>query len=436
MTETLAKTERLYIYQTDIYQNDEFVGELSRSSNGAVSFQYDTNCKSPISLSLPLQVEPHKGAAVFHFFENLLPDSKPIREKLAKNTGAVSILAFDLLQAIGHECVGALRFQKERGGSDLAKKLQLEPLTDSQIRKVLTNLETFPLGIREEQFDFRISVAGAQEKTALTLYNSQWHLPLKETPTTHLLKPPMGTLQNGIDLTTSVENEWLCLEICKAFGLKTANAQRHSFDGQTCLVVERFDRRWEGEVLLRIAQEDVCQALGIPPHLKYESDHTRDLGSRPDIKTLLQLLNQSDRRREDREQFFRSQIAFYVLAATDGHAKNFSLFLTPNQFRMAPIYDVMSVYPALQSRQIEPKQVRLAMSVGTNRHYRHSEIAARHYFQMAKSYGVPKAVVEKIIDDIKSVARRLESLVPAPEGFSAQVYESIVDGAKTTASNL
>ena len=126
------------------------------------------------------------------------------------------------------------------------------------------------LGLDE---DFRISVAGAQEKTALLWHEGRWLKPRGTTPTTHLLKTQMGTLPNGLDLSLSVENEYYCLKLMGAFGLPVNAAEIQTFGRTKALVVERFDRRWTRDKrLLRLPQEDCCQALSVPPTRKYQSD--------------------------------------------------------------------------------------------------------------------------------------------------------------------
>ncbi len=422
----MSKKEKLFVYL-----EGDYIGELIRATTGAVEFKYDNSCKTPLSLSLPIREQVYTGAEVYNYFDNLLPDNKQIRERLAQNTQSESIKPFDLLKSLGHECVGALEFYQAKDPNK-EKSIKARPVSDTEIAERIRNLKKFPLGIQRGEDGFRISVAGMQEKTALLWHENQWKIPEGSTPTTHILKPPMGEHLNGIDLSTSVENEWLCLEICKAFGLKTASTEIKIFEDQKCLSVERFDRKWDQEVLTRIHQEDFCQALGIPSHLKYEADHRKDLGNRPDIETALDLLNQSDKRRHDRELFFKSQIVFFLLAATDGHAKNFSIFHTPGQFVMTPLYDVMSVYPALQSNQIQLKQIKMAMSIGDNRHYKYKEITAKHFEQTAKKNGIPKSTLNDIFEEIIQKSKNLESMIKLPKDFPDHISESIFNGCKKT----
>jgi serine/threonine-protein kinase HipA len=211
----------------------------------------------------------------------------------------------------------------------------------------------------------------------------------------------------------------------------------HIFEDQPCLVVERFDRQFHKDHIRRRPQEDMCQALGIPSFLKYEADH-RDNKNHPkaDAKTIFELLNQSDHRRLDREHFFQALVVFYVLGAIDGHAKNFSVFLTPTQFEMTPIYDVMSVYPALQKKQIAEKHIKFAMSIGRQRRYIQHEINRRHFEQTAKENALPLKQVNDLIDEIIQKSSELEQHIHLPKDFPSHVAQPIFKGCQKAAQRL
>lgn len=173
---------------------------------------------------------------------------------------------------MGRDCVGALQFLPEDSELPPAGAIDARVLSDAEIADILADLGRNPLGIGDDQ-DFRISLAGAQQKTALLYWKDAWHLPHGTTATTHILKPQIGKLPSGLDLSNSVENEYLCLKLVKALGVPVANAEIIDFAGKRVLVVERFDRQWTRDKrLLRLPQEDCCQALSIPPSRKYESD--------------------------------------------------------------------------------------------------------------------------------------------------------------------
>ena len=231
--------------------------------------------------------------------------------------------AYSLLAAIGHDCVGALQFLPADLQPTPAGAIDAVPVSRREISAILDNLASAPLGITEDG-SFRISIAGAQAKTALLRWNRRWCKPRGTTATTHIFKPSIGRLPNGVDLRSSVENEYLCLKIVNALGLPVAHAEMETFGDRRVLIVERFDRLWTADQrLLRLPQEDSCQALSVPPTLKYESDG--GLG----ITDILKLLRGSDEPLSDQRAFLKANIVFWLIGATDGHAKNFSIFLSP-----------------------------------------------------------------------------------------------------------
>lgn len=164
----------------------------------------------PVSLSIPLRGGGYQGNRVLAVFENLLPDSRPIRTRVAERVGAQETDAFSLLSEIGRDCVGALQFLPDDVAPPQPTAVEGIPVDDADIAAIVANLAHAPLGL-DRDADFRISVAGAQEKTALLYHDGQWKKPIGTTPTTHILKPRIGALPNGIDLSDSVENEYYCL---------------------------------------------------------------------------------------------------------------------------------------------------------------------------------------------------------------------------------
>lgn len=413
--------------------NNRSVGALSKAAGGAIDFQYDPNWLEwehalPVSLSLPLREDPYRGEKVVAVFDNLLPDSDTLRRRVAERVGAEGADAYSLLAAIGRDCVGALQFV----GVDEAYEGDTAAITgaaidEAGIERLLQGLSQAPLGLSRDD-TFRISVAGAQEKTALLWHKGQWWKPSGGTPTTHILKKQIGRLPNGLDLSHSVENEFYCLKLAEAFGLPVNKAEIHDFNKTRALVVERFDRRWTADKrLLRLPQEDCCQALSVPPSRKYQSE------GGPGLVQILDLLKGSDTPATDRHTVFRAQIFFWLIGATDGHAKNFSIFLGPGgSYRLTPLYDVLSAQPSLDARQIEHRHMKLSMSVGTNRHYRIGEIRGRHFVQTGKAAGLRDAVTVEAIEEIADMAQRaLEKVERAlPEGFPSSLHASVSRGVK------
>jgi serine/threonine-protein kinase HipA len=417
-----------------VYMNAIRVGVLAREASGLLVFQYDQGwmhdeSARPLSISMPLTEVPYKGQIVENYFDNLLPDSDVIRQRIQTRFNAQSSHCFDLLSSIGSDCVGAIQLLSQSEASDV-KKIQAVTVTDSEIASLLKNYRTAPLGM-ESDSDFRISIAGAQEKTALLWHQNKWHLPHYMTPTSHIIKLPIGVIKHtGMDLSDSVENEWLCLKILAAYGLPVNDARMFAFADMKALVVERFDRRWseDGSWLLRLPQEDMCQALGRPSALKYESD------GGPGISDVMNVLLGSESATQDRDLFMRTVFLFWVLGAIDGHAKNFSISIGPQgRYKLTPIYDVMSAYPLVDAQQLPVHRVKMAMSLkGKNRHYEWKTIQLRHWLAMANkcqfSEEAMQSIIDKVFDRMESVIEQVSSAVPA--NFPQKIAVSIFSGMR------
>jgi serine/threonine-protein kinase HipA len=422
-----------HIATLDVLMNGSLVGFLHKLPSGAMTFQYakewlETSGARPISLSLPLRALAYEGAQVYNFFDNLLPDNERIRARIQAKFKVSNSHPFDLLSAIGADCVGAIQLGPEKALNKI-DVTTAQALSTTEIAKLLKGHGMSPLGMNEEVDDLRISIAGAQEKTALLWHQGQWCRPIGPTPTSHIFKLPIGSIaKNNIDLSESCENEWLCLEIAKAFGFPTANAQIQWFEDVKVLVVERFDRHWsrDGQWLMRLPQEDMCQALGISPNLKYQSD------GGPGMAEIMKVLLGANNANADREQFFRSQILFWLLAATDGHAKNFSIHLEAGgSYRLTPLYDVISFYPYISA--FKPMQkIKMAMALkGTKKNnYHWSAIQPRHFISTAKAIDFsPKraeSVLKEMLEQANHVAQEVAGRIP--EGFPTHISEPILQG--------
>jgi serine/threonine-protein kinase HipA len=237
----------------NLWANGEYVGRWTVNAAGNSELQYDAAwCASPrgrpISLSLPFNLhnEPLKGVRVSHYFDGLLPDSDSIRRRVAARFKTGSIDAFDLLAAIGRDCVGALQLLPDGAQPEGLDQVDGIVVDDEAIERHLLDMVNPDQrgGPRDPDDDFRISLAGAQEKDAFLRWNGKWMKPRGATPTTHIFKLPIGLVGGRkADFSTSVDNEWLCLRLFKEFGLPTANAEIATFGKQRVLVVERFDQR-------------------------------------------------------------------------------------------------------------------------------------------------------------------------------------------------
>lgn len=418
--------------------NNRPVGHLTKATSGAIAFRYDQswldwNHALPVSLSLPLREDAYRGETVLAVFDNLLPDSNALRSRIAEKVGAGGTDAYNMLAAIGRDCVGAMQFVLGDDDDGDTADIRGEIVNNSAIEKLLKGLAQSPLGLSRDD-EFRISVAGAQEKTALLRHQGKWLKPHGTTPTTHILKTQIGELPNGIDLSNSIENEFYCLKLFEACGLPASKAEIRIFGKTKALVIERFDRHWTKDGrLLRLPQEDCCQALSVPPTRKYQSD------GGPGLINILDLLRGSDNPARDQTIVFKAQLLFWLIGATDGHAKNFSIFLGPGgRFQLTPIYDVLTAQPSLDARQIERKQMRLAMSVGDNNHYKISEIHGRHFIQTGEAAGLSKSLsrtaMEEVADAAENAIAQIESTLPA--GFPEAIHRSVSKAITTRLRSL
>ena len=437
-----------------LWMNGEFVGTWRLDASGGDLLEYDAEWQAaahgrPLSLSIPFTPGglAHRGDVVRAYFENLLPDSQEIRARAARRFRARSSQAFDLLAQIGRDCVGALQLLPEGSTPGDVRTLDATPLDEHDVASILRGTvapAAMAGAIPADDDDFRISIAGAQEKTALAWIDGGWCLPHGSTPTTHILKLPMGLVGNmKLDLSHSIENEWLCSRILAAYGLPVAECEPLQFEDMKVLAVRRFDRAWRkgptGPWLARLPQEDFCQATGTPAALKYESD------GGPGIEQIMGLLATSETPEPDRRNFLLAQLVFWMLRAPDGHAKNFSLSIRPKgAYRLTPLYDVMSAWPLIGEGPglLSEHKVRLAMAVrSTNAHWKMKEIQRRHWLSLGKRFGVlddmgrgMDTIIDGLIARTPDVVADIEAGLPT--GFPDQVADRVLRGLERAARQL
>ena len=430
-----------------LWANGLRVGPWTPAGRRPTELRYDDDwvrsaAGRPVSLSLPFLAgnAPHRGERVENYFDNLLPENETIRRRLARKYAAGSEGSFDLLAAIGRDCVGALQLLPPGETPEGFDRIEGTVLTEEEVAQVLRGTVAPPVpGHHDEDGGLRISIAGAQEKTALLRHEGRWMRPHGATPTTHIFKMPLGLVGNmRADMRTSVQNEWLCLKLLEQFGLPVARAEIATFaDHPAVLVVERFDRRLHeaGTWILRLPQEDFCQVLGVSPLRKYESD------GGPGLESLANYLHGSVNARADLRTLLQSQVLFWLMAATDGHAKNFSIrLLAGGAYELAPLYDVLSAWPIIGEarNQLSWHRARLAMAVsGKNRHYELANVLQRHFNATAARCGwgdsaedIIEALLARLEPAIDGAARQL------PAGFPEDLAAAIFDGMRAQARRL
>jgi len=398
--------------------------------------------RRPLSLSLPFRPDngAYQGDIVEHYFDNLLPDSERIRRRIATHFHTEGIAPHQLLAAVGRDCVGAIQLLPEGEEPSGLFTIQGEPMGETAVAELLrATVSDGPMGQRDEDADLRLSIAGAQEKSALLWHEGAWQRPIESTPTTHIFKLPLGRVgAMQADMRTSLENEWLCSRVMAAFALPVAQCRITQFEDIKTLVVERFDRRLarDNSWIVRLPQEDFCQALGVSPQAKYEAD------GGPGIEDVMTVLAGSDEALADRQNFFKTQLVFWLLAATDGHAKNFSIFHLPqSRFHATPLYDVLSAHPIIGNgpNQLAPQRAKLAMAIrGRNAHYRMHDVQRRHWTAQALRAGLGPAFAENLIEELVQEVPRVVDSVQAqlPDGFPADLADSILQGLLHQAQRL
>jgi len=437
-----------------VWMNGERVGEWTSLRTGNPLFRYDASwVESPrtraLSLSIPITADREvRGEAVENYFDNLLPDSSEIRRRIRTRFQTRSTDAFDLLSAIGRDCVGAVQLLPPEQTPKGWNRIAAEPLSDTEVAKILRDVTvSTPVGA-EEQNEFRFSLAGAQEKTALLRMSGRWFQPTGATPTTHILKLPLGRVGNFQgDFSDSVENEWLCGQLLREFGLPVAESEVATFGEQRVLAVKRFDRRWSGVTaeeanrrsfkprrdtwVVRLPQEDFCQASGLPSTRRHESE------GGPSIQSSLALLSGSASPDDDQTTFLLAQLSFWLLAAIDGHGKNFSIFhRRGGGYALTPLYDVLSAWPIIGHgrNQLPLERAKLAMAVrGRRPHYRLNEITGRHWRELCENAGVANLWdrMQSLVAGTPAALDKLEARLPA--SFPGTVYTQIRAGVLSQA---
>jgi serine/threonine-protein kinase HipA len=337
---------------------DTTAGLLTRSRDGRLSFRYEDDYRSrpgatPLSVSMPTQIRSHPDAMVTPWLWNLLPDNEAVLARWGREFQVSAASPFSLLSTpVGLDCAGAARFAPPEHVSALSGQVdQVSWLSDEEVAERLRELRADSTAWLGRSFSGQFSLAGAQAKTALLYQDGRWGVPHGATATTHILKPAVAGFDDH-DL-----NEHLSLDAARRAGLIVARTRIMRFGDQTAVVVERYDRRSSGGRVLRIHQEDLCQALGIPPSRKYQNDGGP---GPPRIARFLRRVMSPRNGDLAVLRFFDALAWNWLIGGTDAHAKNYSLLLAGGQVRLAPLYDVASTLPY----GMHERKLRLAMKIG------------------------------------------------------------------------
>jgi serine/threonine-protein kinase HipA len=341
-------------------------------------YRNDPNA-TPLSTNLPLGAQTHTGTAVSAFLDGLLPDNEGVRMRWARQF-QTSATPFDLLAYVGEDCAGAAQFvrperldQLDPGG--------IEWLTTGDVAEWIASLRFDNTAWLPDTDRGQFSLAGAQSKFALVRKGNRWGRPFGAVPTTHIVKPAAeGFVHHEI-------NEHLSLSTARHLGLRAAHSEIVTLGTERVVVIERYDRIQNDKSWRRVHQEDLCQAMGIPPARKYENQNG------PSAKQIAETLRAATGS-SDAVRAFADALAFnWIIGGTDAHAKNYSLLLAGSQARFAPLYDVASALPYTpstptrpKSGELDPARLKLAMSVSGE--YLIREVRTRDWHALGETLGI------------------------------------------------
>jgi serine/threonine-protein kinase HipA len=372
------------------------VGRLHNDARGRLTLVYDSDWREardayPVSLSMPLAAEEHGPSAVQSFLWGLLPDNERVLDRWAKKFQVSARNVFALISHVGEDCAGAIQFvtpdRLEVLRSGAADKV--EWLDEAAIAKRLQALREDHAAWRLPRDTGQFSLAGAQPKTALLLQKNRWGIPSGRIPTTHILKPPTGHFDGH------AENEHICLRLARRLGLPVAETKVMRFEKEIAIVIERYDRQFSANQIVRVHQEDICQARGILPTKKYQNEG----GPAPaDIVELLRTYSTDSG--DDLDTFVNALGFNWLIAGTDAHAKNYSLLLASGPtVRLAPLYDIASILPY---DDVDFQKMKLAMKIGGE--YKLSLIGVREWQKFARE---TRFNADKVIAGLTSLAEQL-----------------------------
>lgn len=393
------------------------IGALEQLPTGRLRLSYedtwlaDEATQIPLSMSLPLASSVHEGKTLENYLWNLLPDNADTLAAWARAYEVSPHSAFALLSKVGEDCAGAVQFvtdewmdRNENVSGDVAW------LETADVAKRLKRLREDRTSTGRDAGDKgHFSLAGAQPKMALLFDDGRWGVPSGRRATTHILKPPMPHLKG------TTENEHACLRLASRLGLTVADSKVGRFEDETAIVVTRYDReKGEDGLVRRYHQEDMCQALGVHPSIKYEN-----LGG-PGAEAIARKILVYDTEPEYSLRSFAEALALnFLILGTDAHAKNFSVVhLSGRRMFFAPLYDILSYDPYVADDH-EDRRLKMAMKIGD--HYRFGDILPRHWERQAKAMRIDPAEMLSIVADL---AMRI------PDEFAAVCAECEQDGLR------
>lgn len=409
--------------------SDRVIGRVTQDDRARLSFIYDEAWRDvrgayPLSLSMPLAAIEHRHDAVSAYIWGLLPDNELVLDRWAKRFQVSARNPFALIANVGEDCAGAVQFVRpERLDAVLAGEAgDVAWLEEAEIAARIRQLREDQSAWRRPGDTGQFSLAGAQPKTALLLQDGRWGVPSGRIPTTHILKPPSA------DFDGHAENEHFCLALARALGLPVATSTVMRFEDEVVFVVDRYDRQATDRGVIRIHQEDMCQALGVPPTHKYENE------GGPGISAIAGLLAENSRAPAEDVQTFLDAVALnWLIGGTDAHAKNYSILIgAAGRIRLAPLYDVASILPYAD---FDPMRVKLAMKIGGK--YRLRDIGPRSWEKVADELGADQGALSERIRALADALRAAAESVHRDmrdAGMAHDIVDRLADRLKDRAA--
>jgi serine/threonine-protein kinase HipA len=402
-------------------------GTLTQSRHGTLTLTYEDDYLShkdatPLSVSMPLALREHRGKRVSNWLRNLLPDNVQVLDRWATQFQVSAGNPFALLRHVGRDVAGAFQFVPESDAGDLDDG-GIEWLGEALLAGRLAELRRDPAAWTPQMAAGMFSLSGAQAKIALRLEDGRWGLPYGSQATTHILKPYWDGLPGH------AINEHLSLRLAATVGLLAARSEIRSIGDATVIIIQRYDRVVDDDqTVRRIHQEDMCQALSLPPSQKYETDDG------PGIAGIVGMLRSNlpvAGAQDAVTRFLKAQALAWAMAATDAHAKNYSLLLAQGAVVLAPLYDMSSAAPYFVNKmrdftsgEVSIHSAGLAMKVAKHRKF--DEVTAQDWTSLADQVGLSP-------DEMVSLTATVVERVPSA---TEEVVELFVQGSGRTASDI
>ncbi len=374
-----------------VFLNRQPVGRLSHAAGG-LSFCYSRDYLElplalPLSRHLPLRAEAFAVASTRAFFENLLPEGS-VRTQLARTLGLSPENIFGLLRELGGDCAGAVRLLAE--DAEPEESGSYRPISHAELRAELDTLPSHPFLVDED--GVRLSLAGAQNKLPVHYAGDRFYIPEGVAPSTHILKTPIERLEN------TVVNEAFCMNLAARVGMKVPRATVVEIGGAQVYLVARYDRRQSEEDILRLHQEDFCQALGVESAFKYEKE------GGPGFADCFNLLRDwSDEPLVDVAELLRWALFNYLIGNADAHGKNISFLYADGAVRLAPFYDLLCT--AAYARKVNNK---FAMRMGGQKDPRY--LSPDNLAKFAAEIGIG---LRRVTAELKALCGKVEGAATA-----------------------